>query len=121
MNFDDPSMYDVSMDPYTAELIRSMDRRIGSGPSPIAGDYRLTYGGELGFWTLARYATGYSTGRILATYTVKESIKTISPATSAGIAVVNAGTPHEHYTYVSSDEPYYPGKGLVEWLGGLFD
>jgi len=121
MNFDDPTIYDVQMDPYTAELIKSMDRRFSRGPQPISGDYRLTHGGELGFWTIARYATGYLTGRVLVSYTVKESIKTASPATNAGIAVVNAGTPHEHYTYVSSDEPYYPGKGLVEFVSGIFD
>jgi len=120
MNIDDFT-YDLSVDFRTIDLFKGMDKRFGSGPKPIAGQYRLTYGGELTFWQIARFATAFTSARVAAAYAVEEGITTIMPSTNAGIAVEFAGTPHEHYMYMSSDEPYYPGKGLVEWLGGLFD
>jgi len=120
MNIDD-WRYDISVDTRTAELFKKFDRKLGSGPQPIEGQYRLTYGGELTFWQIARVATAFTSGRVAASYAAEEGVRTIVPITNAGIATEFAGTPHEHYTYMSSDDPYYPGRGLVEFLGGLFD
>jgi hypothetical protein len=120
VNIDDFN-YGLNMDQYSIELFKRMDKRVGSGPKPIEGQYRLTYGGELTFWQIARFATAFTSVRVAASYVAEEGARTIIPSTNAGIAIEYAGTPHEHYTYMSSDEPYYPGKGLVDWLGSLFD
>jgi len=113
--------YDISVDIETAELLKRFDKRLGSGPQPIEGQYRLTYGGEMTFWQIARVATAYTSVRVAATYAAEEGVRTVVPSTNYGIAIEFAGTPHEHYTYMSSDDPYYPGKGIIEWLGGFID
>jgi len=120
MNIDDIN-YDLQVDFETAELFKRFDKRFGSGPQPIEGQYRMTYGGEMSFWQIARFATAFTSARVASGYVVEEAIKTIVPSTNVGITTTFAGTPHEHYSYMSSDEPYYPGKGMVEWLGSLFD
>lgn len=111
MSFDEYTRYHFDMDEYTAELLRSMDKRFRAGPQPIPGEYRMTHGREVSKLGIAAYATGFVSTRAATTIAMQEIMRT---------PVRNIGASYDSETGIvtmtTDDGFYYPFKGVVDYL-----
>jgi len=112
---------DLGVDRHTAELLRTMDKRFSSGPSPIAGDYSRVVPGQVTPLQGTLIGAGIVSQRAVVAFAMKETM--MMPA--KGITVVPQGpgrTQQEgiHYAYVGDDTVHYPGKTYVDFIVGIF-
>ncbi len=112
---------DLGMDQYTAELLRTMDKRFRSGPSPIVGDYTRVVPGQVTPLQGTLVGAGIVSQRAVVAFAMKETL--MMPA--SGITVVPQGpgkTQQEgiHYAYVGDDTVHYPGKTYVDFIVSIF-
>ncbi|AXH78812.1 MAG: hypothetical protein [Circular genetic element sp.] len=108
--------YSVDIDEYTAELLRSMDKRFRAGPQPIVGDYKLSHGQEVNKIGLAFYATGYVSSRTATTIAVMEVMKTPMRNTTVSYQSDRDSVDSGVVSLSTSDEYHYPFKGVVDWV-----
>jgi hypothetical protein len=118
--------YDVpEFDRYTAELLKVMHRRVTRGPLPLPGQYNTVLGTELKPHQIALFASGIVATRALVSLTAKEAM--LIPIKSTEIVAHGPGVDrgdHQEgiaYTLSGTDTAWYPGKGIVTWIGGWFD
>lgn len=102
------------VDERTIELLRKLDAEFKRGPKPIEGKYSRTHGRETSFRAAAMFAIGLTSSRTALEFSKREVM--LIPIRNTTVAVMNAGTEHEHYQVMGTDEFHYPFKGLVDWV-----
>ena len=105
------------IDERTIELLRKIDAEFKRGPKPIEGMYTRIHGRETSFRAAAMFAIGLTSSRTAIAYAMREVM--LIPARNTTVAVMNAGTEHEHYQVMGTDEFHYPFKGLVDWVRNI--
>jgi len=113
---------DLSVDRYTAELLKRVDSRFGSGPSPIEGSYNRTVPGQISTLEGIGFGLGVVSSRALMGFAMKETL--MMPARGITVVPMGPGRTQQEgiaYSYVASDTVHYPGKAYVDFVRGLFD
>jgi len=112
---------DLGVDRYTAEFLFRLDKRFGSGPSPISGDYTRVIPGQISTAEGIAFGLGIVSTRALAGYVIKETL--LMPAKGITVVPIGPGKTQQEgiaYSYVGDDTVHYPGKTYVDFIIGLF-
>jgi hypothetical protein len=112
---------DLSMDQYTAELLKRIDHRFSSGPVPIEGQYTRGNPGQISVIEGVGFGLSVVSTRALMGFAIKETL--MMPARGIEVVPIGPGKSQQEgiaYAYVASDTVHYPGKPYVDFVLGLF-